>query len=112
MIAASVYMLVSPLGCFLGGVLLEKIGRRSGVLLGQVVYIIGWTLIAAAQSSVMLICGRILDGIAVGIVSSAGAVRNWPLLMRELPILHSTLQFLIKLSKLKKKKTKIKPFFS
>ncbi|PSN44752.1 hypothetical protein C0J52_10736 [Blattella germanica] len=62
---ASVYMLVSPLGCFLGGVLLEKIGRRSGVLLGQGVYIVGWTVIAAAQNSTMMICGRILDGIAI-----------------------------------------------
>jgi Sugar (and other) transporter. len=69
-------MLVSPVGCFLGGVILEKIGRRSGILLGQILYIVGWSLIAAADSAVMLICGRILDGIAVGIVASSAAVRR------------------------------------
>ncbi|KAJ9597741.1 hypothetical protein L9F63_011349 [Diploptera punctata] len=71
---ASVYMLVSPVGFFLGGMLLEKIGRRNGVLLGQLIYIVGWTLIATAQSAVMLICGRVFDGIGVGIIGSSGAI--------------------------------------
>lgn len=71
---ASVYMFISPFGCLVGGVLIDKIGRRTGMIIGGLIFITGWAVIAAAVSPLMLICGRILDGLAVGIITSASSV--------------------------------------
>jgi len=60
----------------LGGVLAERCGRRAALALSAVPSVAGWALIAFALDSepygfVMLLAGRLLSGVAVGIGSFA-----------------------------------------
>ncbi|XP_069696073.1 facilitated trehalose transporter Tret1-like [Periplaneta americana] len=70
----SIYSIISPLGYMFGGIITDFWGRRKMIILGHVAYIVGWITIAAAQNVSTILAGRIIEGIAKGIVVTTGAV--------------------------------------
>ncbi|KAJ1924836.1 hypothetical protein IWQ60_004945 [Tieghemiomyces parasiticus] len=61
------------LGCFLGslasGYLADRIGRKFSIVLGSAVFIVGAALQTAALNTAMLIVGRIVAGLGIGVLS-------------------------------------------
>ncbi|XP_076055625.1 facilitated trehalose transporter Tret1-like [Oratosquilla oratoria] len=53
----------------LGGVLMKSLGRKGTIIASCIPYLSGWILIAFAQNFAMLLSGRILTGLSVGISS-------------------------------------------
>ncbi|KAJ5215754.1 Hexose transporter [Penicillium cinerascens] len=60
----------SWLGSLLSGALSDRFGRKTSIMVGCIIWIVGSTIICASQTIAMLIVGRIINGIAVGIESS------------------------------------------
>uniref|UniRef100_A0A1B0CJD4 Facilitated trehalose transporter Tret1 n=2 Tax=Lutzomyia longipalpis TaxID=7200 RepID=A0A1B0CJD4_LUTLO len=62
---------VPPLGAFFGSlitaVLMHRLGRKFSVLLAAPIWVVSWTFIALAQRWEIIMIGRALSGIAVGI---------------------------------------------
>jgi MFS family permease len=52
----------------------DRVGRRDSMAMACVVFIIGSTLMAAAQNRTMLIVSRVVNGFAVGMLTSQGQV--------------------------------------
>ncbi|KAK7066790.1 hypothetical protein SK128_011521 [Halocaridina rubra] len=59
------------LGCMLGGLSINHIGRKGTMLASVAPLMAGWILIGLAQNLAMLVCGRILCGLTTGISSLA-----------------------------------------
>ncbi|GES56838.1 hexose transporter [Aspergillus terreus] len=60
----------SWLGALISGPLSDRIGRKTSIMVGCIVWLIGSILCCAAQNIGMLIVGRIINGISVGIESA------------------------------------------
>ncbi|KAK2154100.1 hypothetical protein LSH36_276g00007 [Paralvinella palmiformis] len=58
----------------IAGLLVEKVGRKTTLMMANVPFSGGWILIVCANNYVMLFCGRILTGLAVGMNSLAAPV--------------------------------------
>lgn len=71
----------SLLGALFSTVLSDKYGRRDSMSVGCVIFVVGSILMAAVQNLAMLIIARIVNGFAVGILTSQG-----PLLLAELAL--------------------------
>lgn len=56
----------SFVGSLIAGVLSDKIGRKETILVSALFWVVGSTLMCAAQNVGMLIVGRIINGLAVG----------------------------------------------
>ncbi|UPL04283.1 hypothetical protein LCI18_015217 [Fusarium solani-melongenae] len=65
---------IFEIGCFLGAIFAaiwgERLGRRRSVFIGCVVLVIGAMLQAASFSRAMIIVGRIVSGVGLGLVNS------------------------------------------
>lgn len=61
-------------GCILGGILMERYGRRTAQLVLNVPFTIGWLLIFAATSLDWILAGRFLTGISVGLLGAPASV--------------------------------------
>eukprot|EP00124_Ichthyophonus_hoferi_P000131 Ihof_evm21s4 gene=Ihof_evmTU21s4 len=57
------------IGALLGGNVGERYGSRGGLLRTAPILLLGWSFIAMAQSSTLLIGGRLLVGLGIGISS-------------------------------------------
>lgn len=57
------------LGGPIGGWLIESLGRKVGIMFCGIPFEIGWLLITYARNHFMLYFGRMICGIAVGMVS-------------------------------------------
>ena len=57
----------SWLGALFSGYLSDKLGRKSSIQVGAVIWCIGSILVCASQNIGMLIVGRIVNGISVGV---------------------------------------------
>ena len=55
-----------------GHLLVDKHGRRPALFIGSLLFAAGGGLQTSAQNAIMLIVGRVVAGIGVGITSSAG----------------------------------------
>lgn len=60
----------SFIGALLSGYLTDKLGRRRAIQVGCLIWIIGSIISCAAQNIAMLIVGRFINGISVGICSA------------------------------------------
>lgn len=60
----------SWLGAIISGFLSERFGRKTTVQIGSVIWVVGSTIICASQDIPMLIVGRIINGLCVGICSA------------------------------------------
>jgi SP family facilitated glucose transporter-like MFS transporter 8 len=68
-----------PAGCLLMSPLLDRLGRRSTLLLVNLPAVLGWVLIATASHSepwflYQVYAGRLLTGVAAGLVSTPAVV--------------------------------------
>lgn len=81
---ASVLSLSSPLGSFISGPIMDQFGRKPGLIISTVPLVLGWILIALAASRPVLLAGRVLTGIAVGLMGAPAQVRNTNHLARTL----------------------------
>lgn len=56
----------SFVGALVAGVLSDRLGRKETILIAAICWVVGSTLMCAAQNLGMLIVGRIINGLAVG----------------------------------------------
>lgn len=60
----------SWLGALISGFLTDKLGRKKAIMTGCLIWIVGSIISSASQSMGMLIAGRLINGLAVGIESA------------------------------------------
>ncbi|KAE8350308.1 general substrate transporter [Aspergillus coremiiformis] len=60
----------SWLGALISGPVSDRIGRKTSIMVGCVVWLIGSTIMCASQNIGMLIVGRVINGLCVGIESA------------------------------------------
>jgi MFS family permease len=60
----------SWLGSLFSGPISDRLGRKTTIMIGCIVWLIGSTLVCASQNIGMLIVGRIVNGICVGLESA------------------------------------------
>ncbi|XP_048368812.1 solute carrier family 2, facilitated glucose transporter member 8 [Sphaerodactylus townsendi] len=65
----SIVTLGAAAGGILGGYMVDKVGRKLSLMLCALPYVIGFTIIIAAQNIWMLHVGRLLNGLASGVTS-------------------------------------------
>ncbi|KAJ4433616.1 hypothetical protein ANN_15926 [Periplaneta americana] len=69
--SASVFNIGIPFGNIIGGTLTDRVGRRMVIRITQPLYILGWILLATAQSYQVIIASRVILGVARGMVVDA-----------------------------------------
>ncbi|KAJ5203608.1 uncharacterized protein N7498_004487 [Penicillium cinerascens] len=57
-------------GCFIGGWVGDKLGRKKGVWLGSLFCMLGAAIMSASQNSNMFICARVIAGIGIGFINT------------------------------------------
>ncbi|KAK3923738.1 Facilitated trehalose transporter Tret1 [Frankliniella fusca] len=67
---ASTFVLSVPVGALVSMLLNDKLGRVALIKSACAPFCLGWVLIATAQSFAMLVVGRLLTGIAIGLAHS------------------------------------------
>lgn len=60
----------SWLGALISGYVSDVFGRKKAIILGCVIWVIGSTIICASQNIAMLVVGRVINGLSVGIESA------------------------------------------
>lgn len=58
-------------GALMGGLTMDRFGRRYTIMMGAIICLVGAILQAAAQNLAMILVGRIIAGWAVGLMSMA-----------------------------------------
>ncbi|XP_034184760.2 facilitated trehalose transporter Tret1-2 homolog isoform X2 [Osmia lignaria lignaria] len=66
---ASVHSLATPVGSLMSGPLLDGIGRRGSLRLTAVPLCTGWIIMGFAQNIPTLLIGRVVSGLAVGLMA-------------------------------------------
>ncbi|XP_011706954.1 PREDICTED: facilitated trehalose transporter Tret1-like, partial [Wasmannia auropunctata] len=72
-IASAAVLPIIP-GCWVGGFMAEKLGRKTSVKLLFPIFFIGWMIIGFANSIAVLIAGRLLCGFCVGILAAMRSI--------------------------------------
>lgn len=52
----------------------DRVGRRTALLIASIPILAGWTTLATAQSHALLLIGRVVAGIGVGLVGAPAQV--------------------------------------
>lgn len=55
---------------------MDRWGRRPALLFAILPLFSGWILIATASSHTLILCGRIVAGVAVGLIAAPAQVKN------------------------------------
>lgn len=66
----SIYYFGTLLGCLMGGVLGDRIGRIKTMLVGSIWVLIGATLQCSAQNIAWMLCARVVNGIGTGYLNA------------------------------------------
>lgn len=64
----------TPFGNFVSGIMMDKWGRRRVLQILVLPLTLGWVTIAVAQNHVLILVGRVLAGLAVGLSAAPGQV--------------------------------------
>ncbi|XP_059621623.1 facilitated trehalose transporter Tret1-2 homolog isoform X2 [Phlebotomus argentipes] len=67
---ASIHSAATPVGSFASGPIMDILGRKTALLISILPLVGGWTCIALAQSHLLLLIGRVVCGVAVGLISA------------------------------------------
>ena len=57
------------LGSLLGALTVQKFGRKPSIMSSALFYVLGWCLISFGKVPAMLLSGRVISGIGVGIAA-------------------------------------------
>uniref|UniRef100_A0A2M4AEJ1 Putative facilitated trehalose transporter tret1-2 protein isoform x1 n=1 Tax=Anopheles triannulatus TaxID=58253 RepID=A0A2M4AEJ1_9DIPT len=71
---ASVHSLATPIGSFASGPIMDRWGRRPALLLAIIPLFVGWILLATASSHFLLLLGRMVAGVSVGLIAAPAQV--------------------------------------
>uniref|UniRef100_A0A182IM61 Major facilitator superfamily (MFS) profile domain-containing protein n=1 Tax=Anopheles atroparvus TaxID=41427 RepID=A0A182IM61_ANOAO len=71
---ASVHSLATPIGSFASGPIMDRWGRRPALLMAIVPLFTGWVLLATASSHFLLLLGRVVAGISVGLIAAPAQI--------------------------------------
>lgn len=62
----------SLLGSLFAGITGDRVGRRDSLFIACIIWIVGCILMCAVQNVAMLIVSRVVNGFAVGMLTSQG----------------------------------------
>lgn len=62
------------IGCIIGGIIMEKYGRKMAHLILNIPFVVGWIFIAAATNLTWILVGRFLTGFCVGLLGPPASV--------------------------------------
>lgn len=71
---ASLSPIATPVGCLLGGPLVDHFGRRRGLQILNLPFLLGWLVIGVRPSLTCIYAGRILTGFASGLATIISTV--------------------------------------
>lgn len=71
---ASVHSLATPIGSFASGPIMDHWGRKPALLAAIVPLFSGWILLATATSHFLILVGRVVAGISVGLIAAPAQV--------------------------------------
>jgi MFS family permease len=71
---ASITLLSAAPSCFVGIYLMDKFGRKPTILISNIPSFIGWILMIFAGNFTMLLIGKFLTGVALGILEAPAAI--------------------------------------
>lgn len=74
--SASIHSAATPIGSLASVPIMDAYGRKNALLLSVAPLIAGWSSIALAESHAMILAGRIICGIAVGLMSAPAQVSS------------------------------------
>lgn len=66
----AVYYFGAMFGCFIGGKIGDRFGRKKAVVFGSVLALMGGALQAGSQNASMTICARTICGLGIGTINS------------------------------------------
>lgn len=66
----AVYYFGAMFGCFAGGRLADRSGRKLAIIVGSLFAIVGGSLQAGAQNSDMILCARVIAGFGIGFINT------------------------------------------
>ena len=78
---ASLQSGVSPLGTVVGGIAMDRWGRRFTIIAGLIPLFVGYMTIAFSQSHLMVLIGRFITGASSGFAAAATVVS-----MKSIPV--------------------------
>lgn len=55
---------------------MDNCGRKLALQIASIPVIVGWTMIAFSRTHLILLLGRLIAGISVGLTAAAGQVNN------------------------------------
>lgn len=71
---ASIHSAATPIGSLASVRIMDTYGRKNTLLLSVAPLIAGWASIALAESHMMILVGRVICGVAVGLMSAPAQV--------------------------------------
>ncbi|XP_043260263.1 facilitated trehalose transporter Tret1-like [Colletes gigas] len=72
-IAASAVLPTAP-GCWLAGLMIEKLGRKKSTMLAYPLFLVGWAMIGFAPGIACLLVGRMMCGLCCGTLGAVAPV--------------------------------------
>lgn len=70
----SIILMGGLIGALCAGVIADRIGRKRAIAITSLLFIVGAVIIAAGESYTMLLIGRFISGLGVGVISVAGPI--------------------------------------
>ena len=67
---ASMAYICQPMGSICSGIMVEKLGRKGGLLMVNVPYLIAWLLICTAPNVTILLVANFVTGVSVGLTEA------------------------------------------
>jgi MFS family permease len=72
---ASIHSLASPIGSLVSAPIMDAYGRKNTLLFSIIPLLSGWSIIALSESHMAILAGRVVCGLAVGLMGAPAQVR-------------------------------------